>query len=82
MEKVKIEIDLVAAKFIATAIIFQKEGGIVFENDTSEKEFRDCYGFSRAELKKSLDSLRKQIPLGKSMRERIFEGEFNKIEYL
>lgn len=69
-EKVQIEIDIVAAKFIVTAILFQKEGGIVFENDTTESEFLECYGFSRKQLKKALDELRKQIPLNKSIRER------------
>ena len=76
MEKVKIEIDIVAAKFIATAILFQKEGGVIFENDTDDSVFVEYYGFSRKQLKNSLDELRKQIPLNKSIRERMLEGEF------
>lgn len=82
MEKIKIEIDRVAAKFIVTAILFQKEGGIVFENDTHDDEFAECYGFTRNQLKKSLDELRKQIPLNKSIRERMFEGEFKTVHEL
>ena len=77
MEKVKIDIDIIAAKFIATAILFQKEGGIVFENDTDEAEFAESYGFTRKQLAASLDTLRKQIPLNKSIRERMLEGEFD-----
>lgn len=78
MDKIKIEIDIVAARFIVTAILYQKESGVIFQEDTSEEEFVDCYGFTRKQLKVSLDKLRKQVPLMKSTRERIYEGEFDK----
>ena len=76
MQKVKIEIDIVAAKFIVTAILFQREGGVVFEDDTPDADFLECYGFTRISLRRSLEGLRKQIPLGKSIREQMFDGEF------
>lgn len=75
--KIKIEIDEISARFILAAIQFQKESGIVYELDTDAKEFKECYGFSRSDLKNSLEKLRAQIPLKKSMRERLWEGEFD-----
>ena len=75
-EKLEIDIDIVAAKFIVTAILFQNEGGVIFEDDTPDADFLEYYGFSRKQLAKSLDLLRKQIPLNKSIRERMLDGEF------
>ena len=80
MGKIRIEIDEIAAKFILTAILFQKESGIVFEDDTDDIDFKECYGFSRSDLKNSLEKLRAQLPLKKSMREEIFEGKYDEGE--
>lgn len=76
----KIELDKISAQFIFNAIQYQKESGIVFEHDTSNKEFKECYGFTRAQLKKSLDNLRAQLPSKKTLRERMSDGEFDKGE--
>lgn len=73
----KIEIDQISARFILNAIQYQRESGIVFERDTSDREFKACYGFTRSQLKRSLDKLRSQLPAKKTARERMFDGEFD-----
>lgn len=82
MKKIKIEIDEIAAKFILCAILFQRESGIVFEHDTTDEDFHDCYGFSREDLRKSLDNLRSKMPFEKNIREKMFEGEYNHREII
>jgi hypothetical protein len=72
----KIKVDKICIAFIKTAIIYQLESGVIFENDSSDKEFFECYGFSRQDLEKSLKSLRPKLG-GITMRERINEGKFS-----
>jgi len=69
----KIKADKISIAFIRTAIIYQLESGVIFEDDTSDDEFFECYGFSRHDLKKSLVDLRAQLG-GITMRERINQG--------
>jgi hypothetical protein len=66
----KIDADKISVAFIRTAIIYQLESGVIFEHDSSDEDFFECYGFTRQDLEKSLKDLRPQLG-GITMREKI-----------
>lgn len=70
----KIEITKEIARFIDTAIQYQLESGLIYQ---LAKDGGDWTEKQQNEFHRKLSEFRKSLGLGKSMRQRIMDGEFN-----
>lgn len=75
--KKQIEVSESIARFIDTAIQYQMECGVIYQ---LSKHGGDWTPEEESEFHRELSDFRKSLGLGKSMRQRILDGEFDRGE--